>query len=230
MKRALPWLVSAVLFVAFGASFSELQRMRKRFGEASTPVHYHVHADVRRAIVAQQLARTDAPIVVLGDSLIEAATLPSKICGRPVINAGIGGATLMDFRVAGLQFLNGSHPTAIVIALGMNDALRRSQTFESDLTQLLDQARQITPNVAAFGIPAAEPGVLVDDSTALNDAITRQNETYSKTMGAAFSKPPTLGNGHTIDGIHIAPRAYKQWAASLFAAIEAAACPSPAVR
>lgn len=230
MKRALPWLVSAVLLVAFGASFSELQRMRKRFGEASTPVHYHVHADVRRAIIAQQLARTDAPIVVLGDSLIEAATLPSEICGRPVVNAGIGGATLMDFRVAGLQFLSGSRPALIFIALGMNDAWGRSQTFESDLTQLIEQARRISPNVAAFGIPAAEAGALVDDSAALNEAITKQNQTYAKTMGAAFSRPPSLGGGHTIDGIHIAPGAYKQWAGSLIAAIETAACPPSVVR
>ncbi|MCC8977299.1 SGNH/GDSL hydrolase family protein [Bradyrhizobium acaciae] len=230
MKRALPWLISAILLVAFGASFSELQRVRKRFGEATTSIHYHVHADVRRAIIAQQLTRVEVPIVVVGDSLIEAATFPSAICGRPVVNAGIGGAKLADFRSTGLGFLSGTHPALIVIALGMNDALGGSETFESDLVQLLKQIRQISQNVAAFGISEAESGPLVANSAALNNTIAKENETYAKIMGAAFTPSPSLGSRHTLDGVHLAPAAYQTWANSLFAAIEAAACPSAAIR
>lgn len=229
MKRTLPWLICAVLFVAFGASFSELQRMRKRFGEV-TSTQYHVHADVRRAIIAQQLGRVQSPIVVLGDSLIEATTFPRDICGHPVVNAGIGGFRLSDFRAGGLGFLDGGQPALVVIALGMNDALGGSQTFESDLIQFLKQIRQISSNVAAFGISEAEPGPLVGDGTRLNRAIAAENQVYAKIMGAAFTTPPPLGSGHTLDGVHLAPAAYQKWANSLFAAIEAATCPSPAIR
>ncbi|TWB87146.1 lysophospholipase L1-like esterase [Bradyrhizobium macuxiense] len=230
MKRALPWLISAILLVAFGASFSELQRIRKRFSEATRPVHYHVHADVRRAIIAQQLTRVESPIVVLGDSLIEAATFPSAICGHPVVNAGIGGAQLLDFRFSGLEFLDGTRPALVVVALGMNDALGGSDTFESDLIQLLKQIRQISPNVAAFGISEAETGPLVENSAALNNTIAMENRTYAEIMGPAFTPSPSLGSQHTLDGVHLAPAAYQKWANSLFAAIEAAACPSPAIR
>lgn len=230
MKRALPWLISAVLFVAFGASYIELLRIRKRLGEQTTPVQYHVHADVRRAIIAQQLGRVEAPIVVLGDSLIEATTFPIEICGHPVVNAGIGGARLTDFRVAGLGFFNSTRPALAVIALGMNDALAGSQTFESDLIQFLDQVRQISPKVTAFGISEAEAGSLVENSAALNGVIARENRTYAKVMGASFTPAPSLGGRHTLDGVHLTPGAYQKWANSLFAAIETAACPSPAVR
>lgn len=225
MKRTLPWLISAVLLVAFCASFAELQRMRKRFGEVTRPVLYHRHADVRETVIAQQLARVEAPIVVLGDSLIEATMFPSAICGHAVINAGIGGAKLSDFGRTGFRFLYGSRPALIVIALGVNDALSQSQTFERDLIQVLGQLRQLSPNVIAFGIADAETGLLVDNSSELNGAIANQNDVYAKIMGGAFSPAPLLGSAHTLDGIHLAPNAYRRWAGALFASIEAAVLP-----
>ncbi len=224
MKRALPWLISAVLLVAFGASFSELQRVRKRFGEVTRPVRYHRHSEVRQTVIAQQLARVEAPIVVLGDSLIEATMFPSEICGHAVVNAGIGGARLQDFGGTGFRLLDGNHPALIVLALGVNDALSQSQTFETDLIQLLRQLRQFSRNVMAFGVSDVETGPLVNDSAALNGIIAKQNAVYAKIMGGTFSPAPSLGRAHTVDGIHLAPSAYWKWSSSLFAAIEAAAC------
>src|SRR5258706_2037797 len=61
----------------------------------------HEHSDVRKFVIATHLARTKSPIVFLGDSITEAAVVPDSICGRPVVNAGIGGAGVDDLlRVA----------------------------------------------------------------------------------------------------------------------------------
>jgi hypothetical protein len=104
--KAMPWAVAAVALVAFGATFSELQRMRMRLGEA-TRHQFHNHQDVRQAMVRIAIAGLERPIVVLGDSVTEMARLPETICGRDVVNAGVGGATIADFQTLAPRLLDG---------------------------------------------------------------------------------------------------------------------------
>jgi hypothetical protein len=87
MKRAFPRVIAIVATVAFVASFSELQRIRTRFGEV-TRHQFHDHQDVRAYMIKAALADLDQPIVVLGDSITEMARLPETINGHPVVNAG----------------------------------------------------------------------------------------------------------------------------------------------
>lgn len=63
-----PWLISAVLFVAFSATFSELQRMRTRFGEV-TRHPFHDHQDVRKAAIRYALSDLDRPKVFMDGSI-----------------------------------------------------------------------------------------------------------------------------------------------------------------
>lgn len=120
MNRLIPWAVAALFFVAFVASFSELQRMRTRFGEV-TRHQFHDHMDVRESIIRFALDGLDNPVVFLGDSLVEMADLPKTICGKPVVNGGVGGAQTSDFMRLAPKFLKLTKPSAIVIALGAND-------------------------------------------------------------------------------------------------------------
>jgi hypothetical protein len=64
------------------------------------------------------------PTNVIGDSITENALLPSEICGRRVINAGIGGFTAGDY----LPFAKEIMPTAAavltVVAIGTNEAYK----------------------------------------------------------------------------------------------------------
>jgi hypothetical protein len=52
----------------------------------------HKHVDVREFIISSQISRVQDPVIIVGDSVTEAAILPIQLCGHPVINAGIGGA------------------------------------------------------------------------------------------------------------------------------------------
>jgi hypothetical protein len=90
MRRAVPWIAAAVCFLAFGASYLELQRVRQRFGEV-TQRTYHDHQDVRQLIIKAALADASEPIVMIGDSITEMAPLPAEIAGHPVVDAGIRG-------------------------------------------------------------------------------------------------------------------------------------------
>ena len=48
---------------------------------------------VRQLILHFPLARIDDPIIVLGDSIVEASALPRSLCGHPIVNAGLSGAS-----------------------------------------------------------------------------------------------------------------------------------------
>src|ERR1700722_8622529 len=120
MKRAFPWIIAAVATVAFAASYSELQRMRMRFGEV-TRHHFHDHQEVRQFMIKTALIGLDRPIVILGDNITEMAKLPDTINGRPMVNASVGGAAIGDFISLAPNLLDGVKPSLCVIALGAND-------------------------------------------------------------------------------------------------------------
>jgi lysophospholipase L1-like esterase len=222
MKRIFPWIVAAILTVALIATYVELEKTKAKLTVATRPLLFHVHADVRREIISQQLARVTNPIIVIGDSIVEAATLPASVCGHPVVNAGIGGATVADFKLSGADFLGKSKPPLVVIALGMNDALGQNASFVTDMRSFVAMVLTITPDILGFGITDTENGALVKDNTIINQLIAAENADYSdimKSTGQLFAMPPPFHGHHTIDGVHLNGPAYDAWLADLVAAI-----------
>jgi lysophospholipase L1-like esterase len=222
MKRIFPWIFTAILTVALIATFVELEKTKAKLTVATRPLLFHVHADVRREIIRQQVARATNPIIIVGDSIVEAATLPAFLCGHPVVNAGIGGATVTDFRLAGTDFLGKSKPSLVVIALGMNDALGQSASFAGDMGSFLAMVRTTSPDILGFGITDTENGALVKDSARTNQIIAAENADYSDIMNSTeqrFAMPPPFHAHHTIDGVHLNGSAYDAWLAELVAAI-----------
>ena len=143
MNRSIPWALFVVALIAFGASFSELARMRGRFGEV-TRHRFHDHLDVRQFMIRAAL---DRPIVILGDSITEMARFPESIEGYPVVNAGIGGATIHDFLSLSPRLLDGVTPSVIVVALGANDV--GSSTIREEYAALLSYLKKRAPAVYA---------------------------------------------------------------------------------
>src|SRR5205814_6459279 len=97
--------------------------------EASTDLH----RQTRQFVVQATLSRVENPIILLGDSITEASTLPREICGHPIVNAGLSGAsTASDLGPWLIEALAAMRATAIVVSLGTNDALkaRSRQSFE----------------------------------------------------------------------------------------------------
>jgi hypothetical protein len=116
MRRTVPWVIAAVCFLAFGASYLELQRVRQRFGEV-TQRPYHDDQDVRQLIIKAALADASEPIVMIGDSITEMAPLPAEIAGHPVVDAGIGGISTSGYKLLAAPLFEGVRPYAVVIAL-----------------------------------------------------------------------------------------------------------------
>ena len=185
MRGAIAWTLIAVLLIAFIASFSELQRMRKRFGEVARHT-FHDHADIRLTVIKSALAQEQGPIVLLGDSVAEMGRLPSQLCGRPVVNAGIGGATLSELGRIAKEFDSAS---LVIVVAGSNDI--GSTRFEQDYSQLLDALQR--PSIA---VPA-----------------TASEATNARIISAAKgSKKRVLDVGFSeFNGLHPTPKAYREW-------------------
>lgn len=192
MRRALPWVLSAILLVAFVASFSELQRMRTRFGQVTRHA-FHDHADVRLAVIRSAMTQETHPIVILGDSVAELARFPSSLCGKPVVNAGIGGATLEELTRIANEF---DTATLVIIVAGTNNA---AATVEAAFSKLLEAIKPPKMAVAATVHPA--------NNKAIIDAAKRAGVTI---VDVAFSQ--------FID-VHPTPKAYQLWMPKVIEAI-----------
>jgi lysophospholipase L1-like esterase len=170
------------------------------------------HRLSRQLVLHFTLNRTDKPIVVLGDSIVEASTLPRSLCGHPVVNAGLSRAsTASDLGTWLADALGGKQVAAIVIALGMNDALISAlsiQQFQLNYGALLAQLSTRTPRLFVLAIPpvVAQKQITPETQTStmarINDYNSILPELATKN-GATFIALPPMPQPHTVDGVHL---------------------------
>jgi hypothetical protein len=86
MNKARIGLVSALAVLAIGALVAGLSYLGRDAAAES-------HRYARQIILYYTLNRVEQPIIIIGDSLTEASTLPRKLCGHAVVNAGLNGAS-----------------------------------------------------------------------------------------------------------------------------------------
>jgi lysophospholipase L1-like esterase len=204
MSRTLPWIMVTVCFVAFVASFSELQRVKTRLGEVSRH-EFHDHADVRQFIISAALAETDQPIIVIGDSITEMAPLPREICGRPVVNAGIGGMRIREAVPMLQRVLDGRKPFLIALAIGANDI--GSNAAGGDFSVLLKGAAGLSPRLVSIAVTS-------DSET------NRQIRAAAASAEVPYVDPQIAPASKMKDGIHYTAAAYANWIPALKSAIE----------
>ena len=100
------------------------------------------HRQARQLVLHYTLSRVEAPIILVGDSITEASTLPRALCGHPIVNAGLNGAsTASDLGTWLVEALDGKRAASIVVSLGTNDAFtaRSTQAFEASYAALLGE-------------------------------------------------------------------------------------------
>jgi hypothetical protein len=181
------------------------------------------HRRVRQVILHYTLSRVEQPIIVVGDSITEASTLPRSLCDHPLINAGLDGAsTESDLGPWLLDVLNGRRAAAILVALGTNDALlgHGPQAFEAAYAALLAQFRTATDHLAVLGVPAVEVrgGITAsrrDEAMGRIDALNAALPALAEKAGAAFVALPPMATPHTIDGVHLNRDGYAVWDAAV---------------
>jgi lysophospholipase L1-like esterase len=173
--------------------------------------------EVRSFMIRSQLAQAMSPIVIIGDSITEAALLPSSVCGHDVVNAGIGGMTVGSYLPLAKQLLAGRRVQSIVIALGTNDSgILSTAHIEQDYASLIDELAKHTTKILLAGLPPFEmSGELADRY--FDQASADRNNAAIRSLAAARNLPfidlrnAMHGESLTVDGIHLTAAGYRQW-------------------
>jgi GDSL-like Lipase/Acylhydrolase family len=107
---------------------------------------------------------------IIGDSITESAPF-APVGGQLPVNAGIGGARVGDAIRVILPTLADSSPTALLIAIGVNDTKRqflhphaqRLTDFARDYRDLVRSAHRLTPRVGLLLIGPVAKGMDLGD-------------------------------------------------------------------
>jgi lysophospholipase L1-like esterase len=193
------------------------------------------HRTVRQFMVHLTLSRFDDPVIVLGDSNVEAASLPQSLCNHAVVNAGFNGAsTASDLGTWLAEALAGRRAAMIVVALGINDALTSAppskERFAESYGALLARLSSLTPQMVVLGIPQVE--IRGKMTAALQSEAARTIDAYNSILpeiasknAATFAALPAMPEPHTIDGVHLNAAGYLVWDKAVLQGA-AAACKS----
>jgi len=189
------------------------------------------HRAMRQLVIRLTLARFDDAVVVLGDSIVEASTLPRSICGHAIINAGIGGALTASHLDALLtDALGGKQAALVVVALGSNDAAipESVERYGSNYRALLANLAALTPRIAIAAIPPPEPGLEEANkvSGAVIDGYNAVLPGLAQETRASFIALPVMPERHTLDGIHLNTDGYEVWDKAVLRGIASALCKS----
>jgi lysophospholipase L1-like esterase len=189
------------------------------------------HGPTRQFVIRSTLGRVDDAVVVLGDSIVEASTLPRSVCGHAIVNAGIGGASTVSGLGSMLSLsLGGKRAALVVVSLGTNDAAipHSVERYRSNYRALLTEAARLTPRIAIAAIPPPEAGLeeAKKVSAALIDSYNAILPELAKEVRAAFIPLPAMPEQHTMDGIHLNAAGYEVWDRAIVRGIESALCKS----
>jgi lysophospholipase L1-like esterase len=171
------------------------------------------HGRGRQLTLYHTLSRVNDPVIVIGDSIVEASTLPRSICGHSIVNAGLNGAsTDSDLGNWLAPALGGKRAALIIVALGVNDALASAppskRTFGDRYAALLALLSKLTPRLAVLEIlPVEAQGrITAKKQDEVMETINVYNSMLpdlARRSGATFVVLPEMPKPHTIDGVHL---------------------------
>jgi lysophospholipase L1-like esterase len=187
----------------------------------------HLHLDIRRSMIASHLEQAGhSSVVIVGDSRVESARLPSEIDGHNVVNAGIGGATIELVERVVLPLVENAF--CIVIAAGVNNA--KVQPVTENFEAVLSRAFDLSASKAKRVVLTTIPPVLADAPLGVGyysprkiSELNRQIRELAQQKGcvtidlASIMAGPdgNLKPGYSKDGVHLSADGYTVWTKSL---------------
>ncbi len=185
----------------------------------------HSRVDARVFMINSQIRQAEDSVVLVGDSITEAALLPSSVCGHSLVNAGVGGATPTSY----LEFIkrNGLladlHAALVIVALGTNNAQtvvplsEFAPSYHALLTALSPKARSmILAGIPQISGPSALSAYFDRSRIAqINDAI------HATAVEHDYTFIPIADHAiETMDGVHPSAAGYETWRHTLVSAMK----------
>ncbi|WP_407155660.1 SGNH/GDSL hydrolase family protein [Bradyrhizobium sp. STM 3557] len=212
------WGVALVALMAMVVAAFLLGRAQQA---RRTPPPGSEHRMVRQQVLYLTLSRTEAPIIVLGDSIVEAAILPPSACGHALVNAGLSGASTASDLAGWLKPAVGeSRPFAIIVSLGINDVPTNSagnaDAFAGRYEALLRELSKLTDRIYFIEIPPVEARARMTPDMAKTAMATIGSyraalPDLARRTGATLLPWPEVQAPFTIDGVHLNAEGYRAW-------------------
>lgn len=168
------------------------------------------YRDARAQTVGAHLRQFEGDyILTAGDSHIEHWYVGS-LCGLPVVNAGLSGATAHSYAGFFSELPLSRPPRAIVLTIGTNDAQRRRigdpdetiARFQAAAGVLLGLLGAHAPLVVATAVPPLDPGRAASFSPRMAARFSGILETVCRAHGCRFVDPFQAGTP-LVDGVHL---------------------------
>lgn len=187
----------------------------------------HKHTAIRQFVITSNLAQVDAPIIFVGDSITETARLPASLCGHPVVNAGVGGASSSSYLAFGKSFLSEINAPLIVVALGTNDSqigARNAPPFAGSYKRLIEFLKTRAAALVLVGVPHLEMGGALaasyfDEAASVRNNAAIQAAAASNSAQFADVRAAMQGERLTLDGVHLTRKGYDEWMTPIIDAI-----------
>jgi lysophospholipase L1-like esterase len=217
------WSVAAAVIVLLivPAAIAAILQARAYFAQPPGSEH----RTARQSILYYTLSRVEDPIIVLGDSIVEASTLPRSACGHVIVNAGLNGASttsgLSDWLAAAL---GDKRAFAIIVSLGTNDALTPApatpQVFVERYGSLLAALSRLTPRLFVVDIPPVEARERMTADMQRQATATLRDfraglPELARRSDAMFLPLAEMPAPFTIDGVHLNADGYRIWDAAV---------------
>src|SRR5262249_40968397 len=188
---------------------------------------FQLELDRERFFSVQAIMRNSPdPVIIFGYSIVQEAGLPSKVCGLPLVNAGVRGAGIEYFLRHSAQLLGSSRPKLIVLAVGINNAAAkegREVDFQNRYEQTVASLASVAPVVVATVTPIKE-GYFVSKFGYDPQIVPALNGTILATpniKAVIDLNAPLSGANFTTDGVHLNPAGYKLWRSTILKGIDA---------
>ncbi|MGA2637208.1 SGNH/GDSL hydrolase family protein [Methylocella sp.] len=197
----------------------------------------YAHSPIRSiAILSQADQAEQVGAIIVGDSITELSYLP-EMCGRRVLNAGVGGAKAHEVIELLRDVLRRVKTDRVVIAIGVNDA---GKSYATDIKSFGDSYRElvgiaaaagaqvIVATIAPVGHDLPEGTGIFDTELIKNFNAEIRNIAIEHHAGVAevykdlAAKDGFLPHDFTVDGVHLTKIGYQPW----LHALEYSACGS----
>jgi lysophospholipase L1-like esterase len=198
------------------------QQAEKKIDSSYANTYYQGRMEIFRTLPVQKGA-----IVFLGNSITERAQWNELLPGKAIVNRGIGGDNSFGV-LARLDTILLSKPSKIFLDIGINDIGRGLPVtvIANNYERILRRVKELSPKTKVFAqsVLPMNDAVLKADYLKNKKAIIVELNVHIKKLAAQYGATyvdlhndvfadanDDLKQPLTVDGIHLAPKAYVLW-------------------
>lgn len=209
-----------LMLAASGTTFA--QQAEKKIDSSYANTYYQGRMEIFRTLPVQKGA-----IVFVGNSITERAQWNELLPGKVIVNRGIGGDNSFGV-LARLDTILLSKPSKLFLDIGINDIGRGLPVavISNNYERILRRIKELSPKTRIYAqsvLPMNDAvlkaeylknkkAIIIELNNNIKALAARYGATYADLHNDVFADANgDLKTPLTVDGIHLAPKAYVLW-------------------